>query len=74
MDADVLSWIFTESLIQKCFDICLKTVDKKVRRTISLFVNQMCSVNVGDVSSAEGQCECLVGAVTVCFIMLFFIG
>ena len=43
------------------------TVDKRGKRAISRFVNQICSVDV-DVSSAEGQCECLIGAIIVCLL------
>ena len=53
-------------MIRKCFDISLSTVDRKGKRAISRFVNEICGVDVGDVSSAEGQCECLIGAITVC--------
>ena len=44
-------------------------IDMNQRNEISRFVSHLCSVTVGDVSSAEGQCECLLGSITVC---LFF--
>ena len=66
IDVDVLSWIFTETLIKKCFDMSMRAVDRKGKRAISEFINQICSVGVGDVSSVKAQCECLIGAIIVC--------
>ena len=53
---------FTESLIQKS----TKTVDEQEKQVVCDFVNQLCGADVGDVSVAEDQCECLIGAITVC--------
>ena len=65
MDLEVLSWIFTESLIQKCFEISIRAVDQRGKQLVSAFVNLICGVDSGDISRAEGQCECLLGAITV---------
>ena len=70
VDIDILSWLFTESFIRKCFDMSKRTVDKKGKRAISAFVNQVCGTSVGDVSKVDGECECLLGAIIVCFIIL----
>ena len=67
MDIEVLSWIFTEELIMKCFNISMQTTDNKVKEAACEFVNQVCGANTDDVSGAEDQCECLVGCITVCF-------
>ena len=66
MNVDLLSLIFTEAVIRKCFDINMITTDRKGKRAISGFVNEICGVDVGNVSSADDQCECLIGAITVC--------
>ena len=58
-------WIFTETTIRKSFDIGMRVTDRKGKRAISEFVNQICGVDAGDVSCADGQCECLIGAITV---------
>ena len=44
----------------------MRTIDSKGKRVVSDFVNNMCGVDSGDVSYAEGQCECLVAAILVC--------
>lgn len=44
----------------------MRTTDIRVKEVTSKFVNRMCGVqNGGDVSSAEGQCECLLAAIMV---------
>ena len=63
---EVLSWIFTESLIQRCFDVGMRTVDSKEKRAVSKFLAQMCGSSAGDVSCFEGQCECLVESIIAC--------
>ena len=73
MDVEVLSWLFTESLIRQCFDVSMRTVNKKGKQAICEFINQMCGVNADDVSAAEDQCESLIGAVTVCIFILLII-
>ena len=30
------------------------------------FMNEICEVKMGDLSVADDQCECLLGAITVC--------
>ena len=66
MDVEVLSWIFTESLILQCFEVSRRTVDRKGKQATCDFLNQICGVDVGDVSCDDDQCECLIGAITVC--------
>ena len=66
MDVEILSWIFTESLIEKCFDISSRTVDSNGKQAVCQFINQLCGVDVGGISCSEDQCECLLGAITVC--------
>ena len=65
MDVELFSWMFTSSLIRQCFDICMKSLDSKGKRAASDFINLLCNVDADDVSGAEGQCECLVGAIVV---------
>ena len=65
IDVELLSAIFTERVIRKCFDISMRTVNRKGKQIACDFVNLICGVDVGDVSSVDGQCECLVGAITV---------
>ena len=43
----------------------MRTVDEQGKQALCDFLNQICGVNADDVSCAEGQCECLVGAITV---------
>ena len=71
IDVAILSWIFTESVIGKCFDVSRRTADRKQKRAISGFVSEMCGVDV-DVSCAVGQCECLLGAITVCLLFFYY--
>ena len=68
VDIDLLSWLFTESLLRNCFDISKRMADKKGKRIICEFVNQLCGTEVGDVARADSECECIVGAILVCLI------
>ena len=61
-----MSWIFTEALIRQCFDISMRTVDEQGKQVVCEFINEICGVNRDDVSGAEDQCECLIGAAIVC--------
>ena len=63
---ELLSWIFTESLIRNCFEISEKATDTTGCAVACELINEMCGVNVDDVSCDEDQCECLIGAITVC--------
>ena len=65
INVEVLSWIFTESLIRKCFEISMRTVDKKGKEAACDFINEICGVNLDDLNGAANQCECLIGAITV---------
>ena len=60
-----MSVIFTEEVIRKCFEISRRTVDSKGQEVVSDFINMVCGVNGRDVSSADGQCECLLEAIMV---------
>ena len=44
-----------------------------MKGAISDFLNQICGVEVEDVSSADGQCECLIGAIVVCFYWIIYV-
>ena len=44
----------------------MRTVDERGKQAICELVNQMCGVEVGEINGAEDQCECLIGAITVC--------
>ena len=57
--------LFTEEVIRKCFDTSMRTVDSNGKEVTCDFINLMCGVNGRDVSSADGQCECLLEAITV---------
>ena len=70
---DVLSWIFTESVIQNCFAVSIKTADSKVKEMASDFVNRICGADGSDVSTADGQCECLLAAITVWIFLLLYV-
>ena len=52
--------------MQKCFEISMRTTSSKGKRAICNFVNEVCGTDVGDVSVADDQCECLIGAILVC--------
>ena len=65
IDVGLLSAIFTERIIRKCFDLSMQTVDSKGKQIACDFVNLICGVNTDDLSSVDGQCECIVGAITV---------
>ena len=74
---EVFSWVFTESLIRKCFEVSRRTVDEERKQAICELMNEICKVDVGDVSEAANQCECLIGAITVwlvfdCIFVLFY--
>ena len=43
----------------------MQTVDTNVKRVTTEFVNRICGVNGNDVSSADGQCDCLLEAIIV---------
>ena len=43
----------------------MRTVDRKGKRVVCDFINQICGVEVGDASTIKGQCECLIGAIIV---------
>ena len=62
---DVLSWIFTDSVIRNCFEVSMTTTDPDTKRLTREFVNRMCGVNGSDVSSPAGQWECLLEAIIV---------
>ena len=47
----------------------MRTVDKKGKEAACELMNEMCGVNVDDVSGTDNQCECLIGAVTVCVLI-----
>ena len=55
-------------MILKCFEISRRTVDRKGKRVICEFVNQVCGTEVGDVSVEDDQCESIIGAIIVCFL------
>ena len=65
MDVELFSLIFREAVIRKCFDISMRTVDRKGKQAVCDFINLMCGVNGSDVSTADGQCECLLEAIIV---------
>ena len=44
----------------------MRTVDKKGKEAACDFINEICGVNVDDLNGAANQCECLIGAITVC--------
>ena len=44
----------------------IRTVDTNIQQAVCALINEMCGVNVSDVGSVDGQCECLVGAIVVC--------
>ena len=68
---ELLSWLFTERLIRQCFDVSMRTVDARGKQAVSALVNQICGVDVGDVSRIANQCECLLGAILVCPFFLY---
>ena len=43
----------------------MRTADRNVKRITCEFVNRICGVNGSDVSTADGQCECLLEAIIV---------
>ena len=65
MDVELLSLIFTEAVIIKCFDISMRTVDTSNKQVVCDFINVMCGANGSDVSNADGQCDSLLAAITV---------
>ena len=70
IDTDILSWIFTEEFIWNCLDTSMRTTDRRIKQSLSNFVNMICGSDVDDVSSVESQCECLLTAIVVCSIYL----
>ena len=46
----------------------MRTVDKKGKKAACELINEMCGVEVRSLSRADDQCECLLGAITVCII------
>ena len=46
----------------------MRTVDKEGKKAACELINMMCGVDVRSVRGADDQCECLLGAVTVCII------
>ena len=64
-DVELLSLIFTEEVIKKCFDVSHNTIDSKGKQVACIFINLICGGDCGDVSCADGQCECLISAITV---------
>ena len=43
-------------------------MEREGQEAICELLNEMCGVNVRSVSRADDQCECLLGAITVCII------
>ena len=64
-DYEVLSSIFTETVIRKCFDVSMRTEDTRKKQAACEFVNLLCGVDYCDVTCADGQCECLISSITV---------
>ena len=48
-------------------------MERKGKKAVCDFINEMCDVKVGGVSVADAQCECLLGAITVCMLCLLII-
>ena len=44
----------------------MRTSDKTGKEAACELLNEMCGVDVRSVSGAGDQCECLIGAITVC--------
>ena len=65
MNVEVLSWIFTESLIRQCFEVGMRAADIREKQIACALINQIYGVDVGSLSHAEDQSECLIGAVAV---------
>ena len=57
MDIDLLSWIFKESLIKKCFVLSMRATGKNGKQAACDFINVVCDVHRDDLSSYEDQCE-----------------
>ena len=43
----------------------MTAMERKGKEAACNLINEMCGGDSLDVSSAEGQCECLIGAITV---------
>ena len=52
-------------MIRQCFEVSMRTVDKKGKKAACGLLNEMCGVDVRSVNGADNQCECLIGAITV---------
>ena len=47
--------------------------ESKGKQAICAFINEMCGVNVDDVSYDDDQCECIIGAITVCIVIVYIL-